>query len=121
MSTMEHIRFQYAFVVAPELLHSNVAISKNQLQLMIDREKEHAGCKLGRLIAEHVGFDEHEDGDSFNNKRYVLDIVAFKSDKWWQFKKELRHLLVNALLHDKEIERVVELINKFECPEVKGK
>lgn len=121
MPIMKHTRFQYTFIVAPELRHSNVAISANQLQLMIDREKEHAGCKLGRLIAEHIGFDEQEDDDSFNNKRYVLDVVAFKSDKWWWFKKELRHLLVNALLGDKEIERVDDLINKFENPEVKSK
>jgi hypothetical protein len=105
--------------VAPELKRSGVQISQQQLQLMIDQEKKHAACKLGQLISEHTGFTEQEDNESFDNKRYVLDVVAFNSEKWWQFKKELHRLLVDALLSDKEIDRVKELVSKLENPESK--
>lgn len=114
MSTMNHTRFKYSFFVAPELKHSGVQISAPQLQLMIDREKYSAACKLGQLISEHTGFAEQDDSDSFDNKRYVLDVVAFQSDKWWKFKKELRDLLVSGLLPDKELDRVKSLFDKLE-------
>lgn len=117
MSTMEHTRFKFSFFVAPELKRSGVQVSEQQLRLMIDQQKKQASCKLGQLIAEHTGFTEQEDSDSFDNKRYVLDVVAFKSDKWWRFKNELQQLLINALLSDKELDRVNELITKLENPE----
>lgn len=119
MSIMEHTRFKYSFFVAPELKRSGVQVSGQQLQLMIDQQKKQAAYKLGQLISEHTGFIEQEDNDSFDNKRYVLDVVSFKSENWWQFKKELHHLLVNALLSDKDIDRVKELVNKLENPETK--
>lgn len=114
MSTMNHTRFQYSFILAPELKRSNVNLHKEQIQLMIDREKEHAGRKLGRLIVEHVGFIEQEDWDSFTNKRHVLDVVAFQTDRWGQFKRDLRDLLIDTLMKDSDIDKVKDLFDKLE-------
>lgn len=83
---------------------------------MISREKERAGCKLGQLIARHIGFKEQEDLDSANDKRHVLDVIAFSADEWIGFKRDLRDFLINTLMKDSDLDKVKELFNKLEDP-----
>lgn len=111
---MEHTRFKFSFYVAPELNRSGNHIYASQLDSIIAHDKKHAACKVGQLIADHVGFNEEEDPDSLNNKRYVLDVVAFRTAAYWKFKKELRDILVNGLLPDKELDRVKSLFDNLE-------
>lgn len=111
---MKHTRFQYAFIVAPEIKCGGFEVSKEHLNVMVRHEKDHAASKLGQLIARHIGFVEQEDLDSADSKRHVLDVIAFKTDEWMLFKRDLRDLMTNSMMKDSDIDKVINLFDKLE-------